>query len=355
MLKTGFLILVILFFITLAFILFLYMIIYAKGEADLTEINNANRNLSGYSIYFWGWVIPTEKSIEDFVNNSKKFTWVSPTWYYVDGKGNIIERAFDKKLIEVARENNVKILPLIANKGFDPNIVNSIVRNKEIGDRVIDALLKIVVEKNFDGINIDFEGIPSSDREYFTDFMKRLYLKFHEYGKLVSIDVPAKTHEVYEGWSGAFDYKALSNYTDLFIIMIYDYHWSGGTPGPISPLDWFISVLDYAVSNVPRKKIVAGIPFYGYDWPMNARGRGVTYEQAITIAKKYGAKVHFDFDKGEAHFTYNIVLERHEVWFNIAKSTELRIKTALEKGIDKTAAWRIGQEDPKTWKVIERH
>ncbi len=354
MIKAEILLIIFLSFITLVFVFFLYSIMYGKGEVDLTEVYKADEKLSSYKIYFLGWVVSNEKSIGVFLKNSKKFTWVSPTWYYVDSDGNIIERYFDQKFVENAHENNVKVIPLVANKGFDPNIVSGIIRNKNVGDKVIDGLLRIVLEKGYDGINIDFEGVPSSDREFFTDFMRRLYYVFHKNGLIVSIDVPAKTREVYEGWSGAFDYKEISKYTDLFIIMIYDYHWSGGNPGPISPLDWFSDVLDYALKVVPREKIVAGVPFYGYDWPINGRGRGLTYGQAIDIAKKNGAKVHFDYEKGEAHFSYNIVPERHEVWFNIAKSTELRIKIALEKGVDKIAAWRIGQEDPLTWKVIER-
>ena len=44
----------------------------------------------------------------------------------------------------------------------------------------------------------------------------------------------------------------------------------------------------------------------------------------------------------------------HTVWFNIAKSKELRIGIALSKGIDKIAAWRIGHEDPKIWNIISK-
>ena len=250
--------------------------------------------------------------------------------------------------------NGVKVIPLIANKGFNRDIVHRILSNSANRERAVEQILDLVVSRSYDGINIDFENIPPEDRTNLTLFMKLLYEKLHPLGKIVTIDVPAKTQPTYSGWSGAYDYSALAKYCDLVIIMIYDYHWSGGKPGPISPLDWFSKVLDYAISVMPIEKIVTGIPFYGYDWPEGKRGRGVSYESAISTAKEANSMVHFDEVTGEAYFTYVLKGETHYVWFQIAKSTELRIKEALSKGISRIAAWRIGLEDPLTWDVINK-
>jgi spore germination protein YaaH len=32
----------------------------------------------------------------------------------------------------------------------------------------------------------------------------------------------------------------------------------------------------------------------------------------------------------------------------------VKIRSALASGIDKIAAWSVGQEDPRTWEVINR-
>lgn len=336
-------------------IFYLWLALWPKGEADLSEIEEADEDLRHFKVKFLGWVVGySEDSVPDYYEHHEKFTWVSPTWYEVDGNGEVREENYREDLVEKSREWGVKVIPLIANSGFSSAVAHSILSDEKVRDRVIKSIVRIVLEKGYDGINIDFEGIDPSDRGNLTEFMRILHSEMSKHGKIVSIDVPAKTHETYEGWSGAYDYRELSRYVDLFVIMIYDYHWSGGRPGPISPLDWFERVIGYALENVPREKIVAGIPFYGYDWPASGKGRGVTYADAIDLATRFGAAVKFDWDSGEAYFSYTAGFERHDVWFNIAKSTELRIERALEMGVDKIAAWRIGQEDPKTWNVISK-
>lgn len=339
-----------------SFIIVTYFIkISTRTEADLSAIEKANSSLSKYKVYFWGWIVEySSKSKETYYKYHDKFTWVSPTWYVVDENGNVIEKVYDKEFVNKSRAWGVKVIPLIANKGFSSVVAHKILSDKSIKEKVINSIVNIVLKRDYDGINIDFEGVPADDRKLFNDFIKELATKLHKYGKLLTIDVPAKTYDARTGWAGAFDYKELGKYCDLIIIMIYDYHYPGSQPGPISPLDWYERVLDFAITQIPKNKIVAGIPFYGYDWPASGRAKGVTYEMAIDLAKKYYAKVYFDYKVGEATFTYTAFLTRHEVWFNIAKSTELRIKIALSKGINKIAAWRVGQEDPATWKIIER-
>ncbi|MCD6369410.1 MAG: hypothetical protein J7L38_06410 [Thermoproteales archaeon] len=327
----------------------------SKGEVDLSDIEKANKNLSVFKIFFLGWVVEyDQESTLNYYKYHEKFTWVSPTWYVVDSNGNILEKYFDEYFVNKSKEWGVKVVPLVANEGFNREIVHKILSDPKLREKVAQQLLDLVLERGYDGINIDFENIPPEDRDNLTVFMKILYEMFHKRGKLVSIDVASKTKEVYTGWAGAYDYKELGKYSDLVILMIYDYHWSTGSPGPISPLNWFRSVLEYATQTIPKEKIVAGLPFYGYDWPVGQRAKGLKYSQAIELAKQYGAKVVFDEENGEATFKYLVMGLRHEVWFNIAKSTELRIRIALEYGINKIAAWRIGQEDPLTWNIIER-
>ena len=326
-----------------------------REKADFTEIIKANSRLEKLKVYFMGWVVEYDsKSKDNFYRYHDKFTWVSPTWYVFGENLKLIEKVYDEEFVSNCRKWCVKILPLIANKDFSRGIVHKILSDPEVREKAVNQIVEMVLSRGYDGVNIDFENIPPEDRENLTLFMKLLHEKLHPLGKLVTIDVPAKTQPTYSGWSGAYDYKALANYSDLVIIMIYDYHWAGGSPGPISPLDWFNDVLDYALQTIPREKIVAGIPFYGYDWPEGGRGRGVTYAMAIRIANESKAYVHFDSEKGEAYFTYYKDNIKHYVWFQIAKSTELRVKAALSKGIDKVAAWRIGQEDPLTWNVIDK-
>ena len=111
--------------------------------------------------------------------------------------------------------------------------------------------------------------------------MRELASILHSHGKIVTIDVSGKTWDDTSGWGGAWDYRALGEACDYVCIMCYDYHWSGSEAGPIGPLGWLRKVVKYALSTIPREKIVIGIPFYGYRW-LGRNGVGLTFDRRWT-------------------------------------------------------------------------
>lgn len=340
---------IILIFISFSVVLIMKANEHKEISQNLT-VYFSSIKLKSYKVKFLGWLIENdEASLSSFKNNLKSITWISPTSSYITKGGTFIGR-ISNSTIEVARANGVLITPLVANEGFNKDIAHEFLTNQKIRDDVIEKLTMFVVNGNYDGVNIDFEGVDPSDREALTEFIRRLSTRLHEYSKVISIDVPAKTYDSKEGWSGAYDYKALGNYCDYVVLMVYDYHWSGSSPGPISPLGWMREVLNYATSTIPKEKIVVGIPFYGYDW-VGGRGHGVTFSEAINLAISSNAKVYFDENSGEYYFK----TQSHEVWFQGAKSTELRLNVIVnEYNITNIAAWRLGAEDSRTWEVIQK-
>ncbi len=315
------------------------------GKADLSEIEALNKNLTKVKVKLFGWVTLSSSSIEAFYAHHDKFTWVSPTWYYITGGGYLIDRGVSRDFIEKCRSWGVKLIPLVANWEFDRDTIHRILTNPEVRKKAVDSIVEEVLRQGYDGINIDFENIPYSDRGYLTEFMRLLYEKLHSHGKIVTQAV---------GLSYVYDHKALAEYNDYLIVMAYGYHYSGSGPGPIAPLYWLEDVIRNMLKYVPREKLIIGVPLYGYDWPKGGRGSAVTYYDAISLAGAYGAKVRFDNASGEAYFRYSSGGLEHEVWFQVAKSFEVRAKLIKAFGLDKIAVWRVGQEDPLIWDIIIR-
>jgi len=332
----------------------LFLVMRSDIQPEGESVNFSEVKLSGIDVRFLGWVVEyNQYSASDFEDHVEAFTWVSPTGMFVD-EGMRLQGAPAEGVSQTARQRGVLVLPLVANRNFDAQIAHRILTDEAARGSVISQLVAFVEQGGYDGINIDFEGVPESDRNALTEFMRMLASVLRPKGKLVTIDVPAKTYDATTGWAGAFDYRALGEACDLVIIMAYDYHWSGGSPGPISPLGWFEDVVKYAVETIPRDRLMIGIPFYGYDWPAGGGGgRGVSFGQALQTAAETRSVVSFDNTSGEYTFAY-MSGGRREVWFQGAKSTELRLQIVRKHGLTQVAAWCIGQEDPRTWEVIRK-
>jgi len=87
--------------------------------------------------------------------------------------------------------------------------------------------LQICKESTFIGIQIDFEHIHVDYRDLFTQFFRQAAKTLHRNGFLISAAVfphtvdtpdPSSYHQWYfDNWTGAFDYKSLSEAADFLL------------------------------------------------------------------------------------------------------------------------------------------
>jgi spore germination protein YaaH len=137
---------------------------------------------------------------------------------------------------------------------------------------LITNLINLVQARNAKGVNIDFEGMGATHKVPFTNFMINLCNQMHAAisGSEISIALYAVD------WNGVFDMTALNPYVDLFIIMGYDYYWSGSTTaGPGDPLYNFQTSYNYTLTKsityylkqgASKNKLLLGLPYYGREW-----------------------------------------------------------------------------------------
>jgi hypothetical protein len=104
------------------------------------------------------------------------------------------------------------------------------------------------------------------------------------------------------------------------------------------------------VATMPARKVIMGLPWYGYDW-QGTDAADLVYNDAIALAQRVGAQVAHDAN-GEAIFTYS----GHSVYFQDASSYSKKIDAILAKhpDIGGFAHWRAGGEDPAIWSDVAR-
>ena len=116
---------------------------------------------------------------------------------------------------------------------FDRSDIETLLSHNSYRDRLIKNLLYEVVRAGADGVNIDFESFPASQKSNLVSFVRDLRSTLRD--SIPKAQVTLATPAV--DWSNAWDFNALANESDGLFIMGYDYHWKGSTTtGPVAPL-----------------------------------------------------------------------------------------------------------------------
>ena len=289
--------------------------------------------------------------VETLTANADLIREVNFFWYELGGDGQIVGGVKSKLALDTARDLGLRVVPSVVNRGFSRDAVLAAIGTSDARRAHINAILGLVRNNGYDGIDIDYESLSAEDRETFTQFVEELAAALHAEGKLLSIAVHAKTDDA-GTWSGpaAQDWPRLGAAVDAFKIMTYDYHYGTSEAGPIAPIAWIVEVLAYAATVVPPAKTYAGIHFYGYEW-VGSSGTGIEWREAVKTARQQAVTPQRD-ESGEAWFTYDD--GRFTVYY--ADAENLRVKlaaiNAAHPDIAGIAIWRLGGEDPENWKAI---
>jgi len=294
--------------------------------------------------------------------NADLFSDISPFWYRVAADGHVTPYTTeagasyeDPAILSFLRANGILVIPTVANilNGvWDGALVSRIIADPALTTVNIESLVQLAVTQEYDGIDLDYENLNASDRPAFTSFVNQLAVALHANGKLLTVNVYAKTSEP-GTWSGpqAQDWWAIGQVADQVRIMTYEYHWSTSGAGPISPVDWVGDVLAFARTTIPAQKIMQGVPLYGYDW-VGQSGVDVVWEQAMALVRQYGATVQWDAASASPWFEYLAKRTRHTVWFENASSVDAKLQVNAAYDAGGVSFWRLGGQDPEVWSTL---
>lgn len=309
-----------------------------------------------------GYIVPEtpEKDREIVKAVARDLTYITPSNYIVNEDGSL--REFDDNaIVSASIEENLSMLMSISNAGgpgFDPERAHIIVSSEEVQDNLFNNVLELMQAKGYDGLNINFEMLYPEDRNLYNEFLQRAVDFFHQYDYPVSTALVPKTYDMTTGaWWGAHDYKAQGEILDFIIVMTYDWGCGACPPMAVAPVNEIVKVLDYAVSVIPRDKILMGVPFYGFDWRLpfetGDMGRLVDYTRALKLAAEHGSKIEFDVLAQVPYFYYNSAEgDRHVVWFDDARSFRAKYNLVDKYALKGVSYWVLGLDAPQNWAVL---
>ncbi|GIV22817.1 MAG: glycosyl hydrolase family 18 protein [Bacteroidia bacterium] len=331
-----------------------------------TSTCNLTKQVMGYHPYWAGtaytsyqWNLLSTIVFFSYEVDPATGTYANPT---------VINTWRTTNLVSIAQSNGVEV-QLCATLFGGTNLTNFLT-NATARLRCIDSLVSLIAQRNAQGINIDFEGLPGSQSANFVSFMQQLRdtLNRRRPGAKLSVALPAVD------WSNAYNVTSLSNICDQLFIMGYDFYWSTATTaGPTGLLHvgsiWGSrcnsrTIIDYLANGAARSKLILGVPYYGFrypttdnTYPTSTTGSGTsrTYANAYAEANTYGWN--WDPHSRSRYFMYQSGGQWYQTWWHDSLSLAWIYRTVNMQGIAGVGMWALSYDGTRTelWGALRDH
>lgn len=316
-----------------------------QAGMKLTIPNISNYLASTLSFYVVRTPELDQSLIRDFAPYS---TSISIFEYHIAGNGDIANTLNDLTAIQTTWNFRVRPLATITNltpEGFSPELVHQVLNNPTARTNLVNNITYLVTNKGYGGVNIDFERVLAEDRDLFTGFLRELSDRLRPLGRTLTIAVPAKTSEEIP-WLKGYDYGGIGSVVDFMFIMAYDFHHAGSEPGPVAPITDVRRTVEFAIRFVPRRKIIIGVPLYGYDWIIPHRpgtaAPAISNQSAIETAIRYQSPIQYSEEYKSPFFRYRDQEgQLREVWFEDVRSMSEKMILIREYALDGIGAWQL--------------
>lgn len=288
-------------------------------------------------------------------------TWISVFSYGFTPVGGLLSIP-DTEVVELARSYGVAPLLVLTTIGedgtFSSERAHMLLNNPAAQRALIENLARTMHAKGYAGVNIDFEYIPPADAEAFADFVEHAAERLNSLGFALTVALAPKVSAGQRGLLyEAHDYKALGEEADLSILMTYEWGYSRSAPRAVAPLDQVRRVTDYAKTVISPKKLLMGIPNYGYDWalpfvPGQSVAQSLSNAEAVQRALDNNAMIIYDWTAQAPYYHYWDAGTEHVVWFEDARSVRAKLALAAGQGLRGVSIWTVMQYFPQFFLVL---
>jgi len=289
----------------------------------------------------------------------------------IDSLGNIINdhgwltNSNVTNFINAAKSKNVKIV--LSATLFSGSAITALLTNNQSRINFIRNIIQLVKARNVNGVDINFEGIQSGQRDNLTSFMRQLRdsLKANDSTYILTC---APTD--FDFRQGDWDLAQITQICDLTFLQCYGYAYSTGSQaGPVGRLQGWsstnaMSFINSALSSgaIPSKTIY-GMPHYGYDWPTNSPNKKASTLGAGSVLYYPDAKQNvieysrlWDTESLNAWYRYQTVDGIwHQAWYEDPESAFYKYQFIKSKNLAGVGIWALGMDNTNKdiWNVLE--
>ncbi|WP_153730800.1 LysM peptidoglycan-binding domain-containing protein [Sporosarcina obsidiansis] len=291
-----------------------------------------------------------------------QLTYLAMFSYEVQRDGSLKSPSIDEipSIAKNAGVINMMVITNLENYSFSADLAHVIFTDQAAQDRMIQDAINIAKTVGYGDIHFDFELLFPEDRELYNQFLRNARDKIHDAGLTISTALAPKAGDVTTGIYGAHDYKAHGEICDFVVLMTYEWGYTYSAPQAVSPIGPVTKVVEYAVSVIPRDKIFLGQNLYGYDWTApfgqadSKPARALSPRMATNLAINENVSIEYDALSQAPHFTYYDEQGiEHEVWFEDARSINVKFDLLKEFRLRGIMYWKLGLAFPQNWLLLE--
>lgn len=275
--------------------------IVALALAAVPFLASAATTAAKTPFYYGAW-IPywTGQAGEQQVSiNLDSLNEVSPFSYELVGTGTIqddlgIDQGLWTAWIQAVQSGGMQVIPTVA--WFDTNGIYNLLSNTKARQAEETSLAQLAKTNDFNGIDIDFEAMSTSTRPYYSLFIEGLSERLHSENKVLTCsvvprDFPSAVYTVVPpDLTYAEDYPILNQYCDEVRLEAYDQGTTdlqldatkggdGQLYAPVADPAWTTKIIQYALQYINPKKIMLGVPTYGYEYEVSWNDDVTTYQE----------------------------------------------------------------------------
>jgi spore germination protein YaaH len=330
-------------------------------------LGKAQKDYSKYlnTLAYFNLTIGSDGKIQKLTNPQEQ----DPGWFTLNsGK---VDDFFNKA------QGSHQTLSLVIFSG-DDEVIGQIIKNPQENARnLIADVTPIMKQHNFKDLNLDIEYAKEASEEarlnmsYFIKEVKK-GLDKNKLGTL-TIDISASAFiKKY-----LINPKQVAEDVDYMVIMAYDYHYLGSyVSGPVAPIYGATDSAEFdtnssikeALKIVPAKKIILGVPLYGYEWEtlgnfpraatIPATGL-IASNQRITTLLQNCSSCSAVLDP-EARENYIILKDQttqtfHQIFTPDKKALEEKVNFAKQNKLGGIALWALGYETKDTLEPLRSY
>jgi spore germination protein YaaH len=283
-------------------------------------------------------------------------------------------------LIREAEKNGVRIsLTIISH---DADTTDTFLMCKNCWETFYDELEKELKYRNVPNVNFDFEYGDEVDEKYaiaYTQLIKYTKDKLEQKFENPHITVSTFADSLIK--QRITQIPELSQIADRLFIMAYDFHRpNSDVTGPIAPIGGAGKLAEYDIdtmledylSYAPPKKLILGVPYYGYNWVVENEDESseripgtdeIGYSQSQMYAdimetilehepeilwNELGKAPYFNYVSDETN-------SKRQVYFENPDSLKEKYRLAKEKNLAGVGIWALGYDKgyQELWELLK--